>query len=101
MKCMIDWCQEESDPYFESRCPDHFREWLATLSPSEKARALGPELGLPEIVHDLQAAEVSGKFIFLERPNGDVSQMCQGLSAQVPVQGQGKTRSTLGPKKSM
>lgn len=67
MKCMIDWCHEKSDPCFEGRCPDHFREWLATLSPAEKARALGPELGLPQVVHDIQAAEASGKFIFIEK----------------------------------
>jgi len=67
MKCMIDWCQEKSDSCFDGKCPDHYREWLATLSPSEKARALGPELGLPQVIHDIRAAEASGNFVFLER----------------------------------
>ena len=67
MKCTIDWCQEDSEPCFKNWCPDHFREWLATLSPAEKARALGPELGIPHIIYDIQAAEVSDKYIFLER----------------------------------
>ena len=84
---MVVWCSEESESCFDGRCPDHFREWLATLGPVEKSRALGPTLGLPQVVTDLQAAEDSGKFIFLERCNGDVSQVRQGFSASVPVKG--------------
>jgi hypothetical protein len=67
MKCSVTWCSDKGDPYFGGRCTEHALEWLATLSPADRDKALGPTIGFPKVLRP-QDADRSGKFIFLEIP---------------------------------
>lgn len=86
MKCTVEWCPEVSEAEFRGMCPDHFREWLATLKPQEKSEALGPLLDFPHVLSASGEAELSGKFIFYDRGNG-VPEVSQDFRPQVAVKG--------------
>jgi hypothetical protein len=93
MKCSVSWCSDQGDPYFGYRCTEHTLEWLGTLSPAARDEALGPPMGFPKVLRT-RGAGSSGKFIFLERDNGDedVSGLREGLREQVAIEAQAEVR---------
>ena len=97
MKCIVTWCSDQGDPYFGGRCTEHALEWLATLSPAARDKALGPPMGFPKVLRT-QDAGSSGKFIFLERDNGDenMSGLWEGVREPVVVEGSGEVRRAQG-----
>jgi hypothetical protein len=76
-RCVIKHCSGQAEPFFENRCPEHSREWLATMDPEERKQALGPILGLPRIQPPSQGAKLSG-IIFLE-DNNDLPKMRKNI----------------------
>ena len=91
MKCVVDWCQAEGDPYFGCRCTDHTLEWLGTLSPAARDEALGPPMDFPKVVRELQDSRGFGN-IFSDGGNGEagVPGLREGVREQVAVEGPGE-----------
>lgn len=91
MKCVVDWCQAEGDPYFGCRCTDHTLEWLGTLSPTARDEALGPPMDFPKVIREIQDVGGFGN-IFSEGGNGEagVSGLWEGVREQVEVKGPGE-----------
>jgi len=94
MKCVVDWCQTEGDPYFGCRCTDHTLEWLGTLTPSARDEALGPPMDFPKVLREAHAVRGFGKLIFSEDVNGEagMSGLREGVREQVAVEGPGEVR---------